>query len=79
MMGQGHSIPIHDHDMRSNTISHSIDRRTDGAEASSAQFVSTVSFPLCLFFSVLPLHILFKNFCLGEKSDDGQIVFFALR
>ena len=77
MMGQGHSIPIYNLDMPSNTISHSyvcqaIDRRRD--------FFGPVRLSLCLFLSLLPLstHPL-QKLLWGEKSDDGQIVFFALR
>ena len=72
MMGQGHSIPIHNLDMRSNTISHSYAGRSIEGETSLAQFVClSVSLPLL----ALSTHPLQKLLCGGEERRRPNCVF----
>ena len=78
MMGQGHSIPNPDIQSR-HAIEYHFPLLMPGDRSTERLLWPSSSVSLCLFPSLLPLHILFKNFCVGEKSDDGQIVFFALR
>ena len=72
MMGQGHSIPIYNLDMPSNTISHSYAGRSIDGETSLAQFVClSVSLPL-LAPSTHPLQ---KLLCGGEERRRPNCVF----
>ena len=72
MMGQGHSIPLYNLDMPSNTISHSYARRSIDGETSLAQFVClSVSLPL-LAPSTHPLQ---KLLCGGEERRRPNCVF----